>query len=35
MQIDDGPIDDIDSENNSGEFLIGDTDDQVNLLTIT
>jgi hypothetical protein len=30
MQIDDEPVDDVDSENNSGELLIGDTNDKVN-----
>ncbi len=35
MQIDYGPIDDADSKNNSGELLIGDTDEEVNKLTIT
>ena len=34
-QIDNGPIDDIDSEYYSGELLIDNTDDEVNLLTIT
>ena len=34
MQINNGPIDDIDSEHNSGELLINNTDDEVNLLTI-
>jgi hypothetical protein len=35
MQIDDGPIDDIDAEHNSRELLIDNTDAEVNLLTIT
>ncbi len=35
MQIDDGKIDDVDSKNNLGELLSGDTNYKVNLLTIT
>jgi hypothetical protein len=33
MQLDDRSIDDVDSKINSGELLIGDTDDEVNLPT--
>jgi hypothetical protein len=35
MQIENGLNDDVDSKNISGELLINDTNDEVNLLTIT
>ncbi len=35
MQIDDGPIEDIDSERNLGGLLVDNTNNEVNLLTIT